>query len=161
MNILWNILSFLPNMNFIDYLLVGILGLLSLVLIGAGIFAFVKDKPFKTIILSIMGGISLLFAFIFSKHSNKQSKELEKKILELKKKEMELMKKISELDKEAKEGYEEYKRLLKEKEKIEKELNEKLKENEKIKPKPVETSEDVLNAFDDAANISKDRKKKG
>lgn len=158
MDIIWKLLSFLPDLNVVDYILIGVLGLLSLILISAGIFAFVKDKPVKTVVLTLLGGISLAFAFLFSKHSKKDSDEIEERIEELKKKEQEILEEINQLDKEAKQGYKEYEKLMKEKEKIEKELKEKLKENEQIKPKPVETDQDVLDSFDSAANYSKNKK---
>lgn len=158
MNMLWKILNFLPDLNIVDYILIGVLGLLSLILIAGGIYAFIKDKPTKAVLLTILSGVSLLFGFFFSKHVKKDSEEIEKRIEELKKKEQEILEEIDQLDKEAKEGYKEYEKLMKEKEKIEKELKEKLKENEQIKPKPIETDQDVLDSFDSAADYAKKKK---
>jgi ABC-type transport system involved in cytochrome bd biosynthesis fused ATPase/permease subunit len=158
MDLLFKVLSFIPELSLLDTILVAVLGIVSIILIVAAVVALAKDKPILSVIMGLLGGLTLGGSVLYSMKSNDTKKEEKEKIKQLKEKEKELIEEMKELDTSVQINYNTYQKLKKEKENIHKELEETLEEIKKIEPKKIENSDDVLDAFDTASEYSKKKK---
>lgn len=138
--------------NIINYVISNdiILSLIIIAVIALCIYSFSKHKNLKDIAIALLGVIA--FILLLFKKSNKNIDQLEEQKEQLKDD-------MNKVDEEVKENKDQFDQVMDEREDIETDLNQKLEDAQKIEPKPIESDQDILDAFDFAADVAKKKKK--
>jgi len=131
-----------------------ILSLIIIAVVALCIYSFSKHKTLKDIVIALLGIIA--FILLLFKKSNKG---IDEKIDKLEEQKEQLKDEMHKVDEEVKENKEQFDQVMDEREDIETDLNQKLEDAQKIEPKPIESDQDILDAFDFAADVAKKKKK--